>query len=77
MESPPVKKKLPFITAAISPVVYLTGCQSDLVTAGPEIVSGTAPPPSLTILHDTLDPLRAHFNAGRNRYQFLAILSPT
>lgn len=72
-----MQKKLTLLTAAISPVVYLTGCQTDLVATRQEAVSEAASPPPLTTLHDTLDPLRALFNAGRDRHQFLAILSPT
>lgn len=72
-----MKTKHALLAAAIPPVVYLTGCQSDLKTENHNSALNDLDIPALTVLKDTLDPLRAHFNALREQRQFLAILSPT
>ncbi len=50
------------------------GCRSDATSlakpkAGAEV--------HVTSLSDSLDPLRDHFNANKDRHRFVALLSPT
>lgn len=37
----------------------------------------TSDDPRLTSLADSLEPLREHFNAHKDKYRFVALLSPT
>ena len=51
-----------------------SGCCSDVQTSV-KVKGGAVA--NLTSLSDSLDPLRDHFNANKDRHRFVALLSPT